>query len=66
MLVDHVDCTLPPFVAEPITREFGLWSVTLGDLFSSFLWTYTLCLLSAGMLVNRSGTKRVAGFGIGI
>jgi hypothetical protein len=36
-LADRIGRTLPPFTAEPITRDFGLSSVTLGDLFSSFV-----------------------------
>jgi len=40
--------------------------VALGYLFSSFLWTYTIFLIPMGMLVDRFGAKRVAGFGIGL
>ena len=65
-LINYIDRVTLSFAADPIAREYGLSPVTLGYLFSSFLWTYTLCLLPAGMLVDRFGAKRVAGFGIGI
>jgi MFS family permease len=65
-LINYIDRVTLSFAAEPISREFGLSSVMLGYLFSSFLWTYTLCLLPVGLLVDRFGAKRVAGYGIGI
>ena len=65
-LINYVDRVTLSFAAEPISREFGLSPVTLGYLFSSFLWTYTLCLLPMGLFVDRFGAKRVAGWGIGI
>lgn len=65
-LINYIDRVTLSFAADPITREFGLSSVTLGYLFSSFLWTYTLCLLPMGSFVDRFGAKRVAGLGIGI
>jgi len=65
-LINYIDRVTLSFAAEPITREYGLSPVTLGYLFSSFLWTYTLCLLPVGMLVDRFGAKRVAGYGIGL
>jgi ACS family glucarate transporter-like MFS transporter len=65
-LINYIDRVTLSFAAGPITQEFGLSSVTLGYLFSFFLWTYTLFLLPMGSLVDRFGAKRVAGFGIGI
>jgi MFS family permease len=65
-LINYVDRTTLSFAADPIAKEYGLDSVALGYLFSSFLWTYTLFLIPMGSLVDRFGAKRVAGFGIGI
>ncbi len=65
-LINYIDRVTLSFAAAPIAREYGLSPVTLGYLFSSFLWTYTLCLLPVGMLVDRFGAKRVAGYGIGV
>lgn len=65
-LINYIDRVTLSFAAEPIAKEFGLSPVTLGYLFSSFLWTYTLFLLPMGMLVDRFGAKRVAGYGIAV
>jgi MFS family permease len=65
-LINYIDRVTLSFAATPIAHEFDLSPVTLGYLFSSFLWSYTLCLIPMGMFVDRFGAKRVAGFGIGI
>ena len=65
-LINYIDRTTLSFAIEPISREFGLSTVAKGYLFSSFLWTYTIFLIPMGMLVDRFGAKRVAGFGIGL
>jgi MFS family permease len=65
-LINYIDRVTLSFAAGPISKECGLSSVTLGYLFSSFLWTYTLCLLPMGALVDRFGAKRVAAFGVGV
>lgn len=65
-LINYIDRVTLSFAATPIAREYGLSPVTMGYLFSSFLWTYTLFLLPMGMLVDRFGAKKVAGVGLGI
>jgi MFS family permease len=65
-LINYVDRTTLSFAIDPISREFGLSTVAKGYLFSSFLWTYTIFLIPMGMLVDRFGAKRIAGFGIGL
>ena len=65
-MINYIDRVTLSFAAAPISKEFGLSPVALGYLFSSFLWTYTIFLIPMGMLVDRFGAKRVAGFGIGL
>jgi MFS family permease len=65
-MINYIDRVTLSFAAAPIAKEFDLSPVALGYLFSSFLWTYTLFLIPAGMLVDRFGAKRVAGFGLGL
>jgi ACS family glucarate transporter-like MFS transporter len=65
-MINYIDRVTLSFAAAPIAKEFGLSPVALGYLFSSFLWTYTVFLIPMGMLVDRFGAKRVAGFGIGL
>ena len=40
-----------------IATEFGLSPIQLGYLFSSFLWTYVICLIPMGIIVDRFGTR---------
>jgi ACS family glucarate transporter-like MFS transporter len=65
-MINYVDRGALSFAAGPIVHELGLSPVTLGYVFSSFLWSYILLLLPAGMLVDRYGAKRVAACGIGL
>ncbi|HEX3573224.1 MAG TPA: MFS transporter [Rhodopila sp.] len=65
-MINYVDRGALSFAAGPIVHELGLSPVTLGYVFSSFLWSYVLLLLPAGMLVDRYGAKRVVGGGIGL
>jgi MFS family permease len=65
-MLNYIDRVTLSFAASPIAKEFGLSPVALGYLFSSFLWTYTVFLIPMGMLVDRFGAKKVAGFGLGL
>jgi ACS family glucarate transporter-like MFS transporter len=65
-MINYIDRVTLSFAAAPISKDFGLSPVALGYLFSSFLWTYTIFLIPMGMLVDRFGAKRVAGFGLGL
>ncbi|MEX3937019.1 MFS transporter [Paraburkholderia phymatum] len=63
-MINYMDRIALSIAAKPIATEFHLTSVGMGYLFSSFIWTYTLFLLPMGFLVDRFGTKRMAGIGI--
>jgi ACS family glucarate transporter-like MFS transporter len=52
--------------AKPIAAAFGLSPVAMGYLFSSFLWTYVICLIPIGLMVDRIGTKAVIGGGLAL
>lgn len=65
-MINYIDRVTLSFAAAAIAKEFSLSPVALGYLFSSFLWTYTVFLIPMGMLVDRFGAKRVAGFGLGL
>ena len=38
----------------------------MGYLFSSFLWTYVLCLLPVGIIIDRFGSKSINSFGVAL
>ena len=63
-MINYVDRVALSVASKPIAEEFGLSPVTMGYLFSSFLWTYLLCLIPMGILVDRLGTKTINAAGI--
>jgi MFS family permease len=65
-MINYVDRGALSFAASSIVHELGVSPVTLGYVFSSFLWSYVILLLPAGMLVDRYGAKRVTSWGIGL
>ena len=46
-----------------IAGEFGLSPISLGYLFSSFLWAYVLMMLPGGKMVDLLGVHRMAAIG---
>ena len=44
---------------EPIMREFGVSQVEMGRVFSGFVAGYALCMIPAGALADRWGTRRM-------
>jgi len=63
-MINYVDRVALSVAAKPIAEEFGLSPVAMGYLFSSFLWTYLLCLIPMGILVDRFGSKAINAAGI--
>ncbi len=44
---------------EPVMREFNISQVEMGRVFSAFVAGYALCMIPAGALADRWGTRRV-------
>ncbi|KXU94141.1 MFS transporter [Caballeronia megalochromosomata] len=63
-MINYMDRIALSIAATPIAREFQLSAVGMGYLFSSFIWSYALFLIPMGILIDRFGTKRMAGVGI--
>jgi MFS family permease len=49
-----------------IAKEMALTPTALGYLFSSFLWIYILCLLPAGAITDRLGTRKTVAGAVGL
>lgn len=64
--INYTDRVALSVAAKPISTEFGLSPIEMGYLLSSFLWTYVLCLLPVGLLVDRFGGKAVNAGGIAL
>ncbi|MGC1332220.1 MFS transporter, partial [Pseudomonas sp.] len=63
-MINYMDRIALSIAAEPIAQEFHLTAVGMGYLFSSFIWSYTVCLIPVGMLIDRFGVKRMGGIGL--
>lgn len=66
VITNYIDRVALSVAAKPIAAEFHLSPVQMGYLFSSFLWTYVICLIPIGVLVERTGTKWMVGVGIAL
>jgi MFS family permease len=59
MMLCYMDRINLAVAAKSIATTYSLSSVQLGYLFSSFLWTYLVCLIPVGMAVDRWGARSV-------
>ena len=66
VIINYIDRVAFSVAAKPLVAEFGFSPIQMGYLFSGFLWTYVLCLIPLGLLVERIGVKRMVGGGIAI
>jgi len=60
-MIAYTDRVNMSVAGKPIADELHLSPVALGYLFSSFLWICIICLLPAGALTDRLGTRRAVG-----
>lgn len=59
MALCYVDRINLSVAAKSIATTYDLSPVQLGFIFSSFLWTYLICLVPLGMAVDRWGARSV-------
>jgi sugar phosphate permease len=58
-LITYLDRVNISTAAPEISKEFGFDKVTMGIIFSSFLWSYALFQVPGGWLSDRFGPRRV-------
>ena len=58
--IAYLDRVNMSVAGKSIAQEFGLSTIALGYLFSSFLWAYVLMMLPGGRLIDRWGPHVVA------
>jgi ACS family glucarate transporter-like MFS transporter len=63
---NYVDRIALSVAAPSLTREFGLSTVQMGYLLSSFIWTYLVCLIPMGILTDRFGSRIVNAVGVAV
>lgn len=66
VIINYMDRIALSVASKQIAAEFGFSPVQMGYLFSCFLWTYVICLIPIGLLVERIGAKRMVGGGIAV
>ena len=62
--INYMDRSALGVVAQAVRGEFALSPVQMGYLFSSFLWTYVICLLPIGILLDRFTARNINAIGI--
>ncbi len=62
--INYMDRSALGIVAQSVRGEFKLSPVEMGYLFSSFLWTYVVCLLPIGILLDRFSARNINSIGI--
>ena len=56
--INYMDRSALGVVAQAIRTEFKLSPVEMGYLFSSFFWSYVICLLPIGIMLDRFSTQK--------
>ena len=62
--INYMDRSALGIVAQSVRGEFGLSPVQMGYLFSSFLWTYAICILPIGIMLDRFPARNINAIGI--
>jgi sugar phosphate permease len=60
-LITYLDRVNISVAALPIGKEFGFDKVTIGFIFSAFVWAYAIFQVPGGWLSDRFGARRVLG-----
>ncbi|MCU1258591.1 MAG: transporter, family, glucarate transporter [Bryobacterales bacterium] len=66
VIINFIDRVNLSIAAPAIAKHFSWDSATMGWVFSAYLWTYTLCLIPSGWLVDRFGTRLLSSVSIGL
>jgi MFS family permease len=64
VMINYIDRSALSLVAKDVATEFNLSPVEMGYLFSSFLWSYVICLLPVGVMLDRFGARTVNSAGV--
>jgi sugar phosphate permease len=64
LFINYMDRTALSMAGPVIANHFKWRPGTMGLLFSSFMWSYSLCLIPWGAMSDRIGTKRVSSISV--
>lgn len=66
VLLNYADRVNLSVAAPELVRQFHWDPARMGWVLSAYLWTYTICLIPIGALLDRFGPRRVAAIGIAL
>lgn len=66
VIINFIDRVNLSIAAPAMAKQFHWDSATMGWVFSAYLWTYTVCLIPSGWLVDRIGTRLISAVSIGV
>lgn len=64
--INYVDRVVLSVAIVPLSDEFHIDTVQKGYLFSAFLYSYLICLIPMGVIVDRFGTRAVNAAGMAL
>jgi MFS family permease len=65
-VVAYIDRISISIGAKPLAQEFHLSPIAMGYVFSSFFWTYAICLIPIGIVADRWGARKTIGICIAL
>jgi len=63
-VINYADRATISLAGPSIAKELGMDSIAMGYIFSAFGWSYVICQLPGGYLLDRFGSKKVYAFSI--
>ena len=66
LLINYIDRVNLSIAAPAISKEFHWDAAQMGWIFAAYLWTYTICLIPTGALVDRYGARNVSAIAISL
>jgi ACS family glucarate transporter-like MFS transporter len=66
LLINYIDRVNLSVAAPAIMKHFHWDAAQMGWIFAAYLWTYTLCLIPTGALVDRYGARNVSAIAISV
>jgi MFS family permease len=66
IFINYIDRITMSVAGKSIAEELKLSPVQLGYLFSSFLWSYLICLIPGGILTDRWGARKMAAVALAV
>jgi ACS family glucarate transporter-like MFS transporter len=64
--INYADRATLSIVGTDVTNALGLDAIAMGHVFAAFSWSYVLCQIPGGWLLDRFGSKTIYGWSIAL